>query len=112
MNRAEFHRRYSCRPDLKKAELIDGVVYVASPVRISEHGDPHAIVMAYLGSYMLANRAHVLLSDNGTWIVDDRMEVQPDAMLRRSPSLGGASWIDDQGFLRGAPELVAEVSGS
>jgi hypothetical protein len=27
----EFHRRYCERPDIKRAELVEGVVYVASP---------------------------------------------------------------------------------
>jgi len=29
----EFHRRYLERPDIKKAELVEGVVYVSSPGR-------------------------------------------------------------------------------
>ena len=40
MDRDEFERRYSCRPDIKKAELVDGVVYVSSPVRTPQHADP------------------------------------------------------------------------
>ena len=40
LTRAEFERRYSARPDIKKAELIEGVVYVATPVRIEEHARP------------------------------------------------------------------------
>jgi Uma2 family endonuclease len=111
MDRAEFHRRYSCRPDLKRAELVDGVVYVASPVRIPEHADPHAILMGVLGSYRLA-RSGVFLSDNGTWLVDDLNEVQPDAILRFARARGGTSWIDEHHYLRGVPELVAEVAGS
>jgi hypothetical protein len=31
--RARFHRRSCARPDIKLAELVEGVVYVASPLR-------------------------------------------------------------------------------
>ena len=35
LTRAEFERRYAAMPRLKKAELIEGIVYVPSPVRYS-----------------------------------------------------------------------------
>ncbi len=37
LTRAEFERRYAAMPHVKKAELIEGVVYVPSPVRY-DHG--------------------------------------------------------------------------
>ena len=37
----EFERRYDAMPDLKKAELINGVVYMASPVSMEDHAAPH-----------------------------------------------------------------------
>jgi hypothetical protein len=37
----EFERRYAESPDIKKAELIKGVVYVASPLRFQRHAVPH-----------------------------------------------------------------------
>lgn len=43
LTRAEFERRYSTRNDIKKAELIEGVVYVSSAVRIPQHAEPHAL---------------------------------------------------------------------
>jgi hypothetical protein len=39
--RDEFERRYRAMPNLKKAELIEGVVYVASPLRAEAHSKPH-----------------------------------------------------------------------
>jgi Uma2 family endonuclease len=111
MSRAEFHRRYSCRPDLKKAELIDGVVYVASPVRVREHGQPHAVLIGELHIYR-KSRPGLIVSDNGTWIMDDGNEVQPDIVLCRTRTVGGGCWIDEEGYLQGVPEFVAEVSGS
>jgi hypothetical protein len=41
----EFERRYHAMPNLKKAELIEGVVYVASPLRIKSHGEPPPILV-------------------------------------------------------------------
>lgn len=54
LTRHEFERRYTKMPHIKKAELIEGVVYVASPVRIKNHGRPHAQVMAWLTAYWVA----------------------------------------------------------
>src|SRR5215207_3362096 len=42
LTREEFHRRYCGRPDIKKAELVEGVVYVASPIRVELHARPRA----------------------------------------------------------------------
>jgi hypothetical protein len=78
LTREEFHRRYLARPDIKKAELIDGVVYVPSPVRIRRHARPHAFVVGWLSQYV-ALVPHVILADNGTIYLDERVEVQPDA---------------------------------
>src|SRR5579859_25244 len=50
----EFERRYVAMPDLKKAELINGVVYVTSPVSIDNHGSPNIDMAGWLCVY----RAH------------------------------------------------------
>ena len=41
LTRDEFERRYEAMPHLKKAELIEGVVYVPSPVRYHRHTVAH-----------------------------------------------------------------------
>jgi hypothetical protein len=46
--RCEFLRRYDAMPDLKKAELIEGVVYVPSPVRQKYHGKQHHHILTLL----------------------------------------------------------------
>src|SRR5207244_12324517 len=51
LSRAEFERRYDAMPDLKKAELIEGVVYMPSPVRLNQHGKPHQDLGTYLRIY-------------------------------------------------------------
>src|SRR5262245_35771819 len=51
LTRDEFERRYSAMPDLKKAELIEGVVYMGSPVSLLRHGHPHLLLAHWLGIY-------------------------------------------------------------
>ena len=51
LTRAEFERRYMAMPDLKKAELIEGVVYVSSPVRQRFHGRQHSHLNFWLCAY-------------------------------------------------------------
>src|ERR1700740_2241344 len=51
LTRAEFERRYEAMPHVKKAELIEGVVYMPSPVRFGQHGKPHHDLGTYLGIY-------------------------------------------------------------
>jgi Uma2 family endonuclease len=109
MTREEFHRRYLARPDIKKAELIDGVVYMPSPVRGPQHGRPHGLVVTWLGCYV-ALKPDVELHDNTTVYPLGGHAVQPDAFLRR-PGPGEAQFNDD-GYLEGAPQLIVEVAAS
>ena len=109
LSRDEFHRRYLERPDIKKAELIDGVVYVPSPVRARQHGKPHAYVMTWLGTYV-AQHPEIELLDNATVLIDSGIEVQPDALLWR-PESGGPR-LTDEGYIEGAPQLIVEIAAS
>lgn len=45
LTRMEFERRYEASPPWIKAELIEGVVYVAAPVSLP-HGDEHFRLIA------------------------------------------------------------------
>jgi len=109
LTREEFHRRYSARPDVKKAELVEGVVYVASPVRFDRHGQPHGFVVGWLAAYA-AETPGLLLGDNSTVFLDGGNEVQPDAFLWQ-PEPGGPRLTDD-GYIEGAPQLVVEIAAS
>jgi len=111
LTRAEFERRYEAMPHLKKAELIEGVVYVPSPVRHSQHGFPHARLISWLGFYQ-ANTPGVDVSDNSSVRLDLDNEPQPDALLLIDPARGGQTRLSVDGFIEGAPELVAEVASS
>lgn len=53
LTRAEFERRYEATPEKFKAELIEGIVYVVSPVR-AFHGNPHFNLITWLGVYSAA----------------------------------------------------------
>jgi Uma2 family endonuclease len=108
LTRAEFERRYAATPETFKAELIEGVVYVASPVR-AFHGDPHFNLVTWLGVYCTATLG-VSGSDNATTRLDLDNEPQPDALLRIE--IGGNSIISEDGYIEGSPELVAEIATS
>jgi len=111
LTRAEFERRYQAMPKIHKAELIEGVVYVASPVRATQHGRPHAQIMTWLGTYSAATPG-VDVQDNATVRLDADNEPQPDALLRLEPQVGGNSRISDDDYITGAPELIAEIAAS
>ncbi|MFM6072731.1 MAG: Uma2 family endonuclease, partial [Dolichospermum sp.] len=109
LTRHEFERRYHAMPNLKKAELIEGVVYVASPVRAKQHGKPHARIMGWLGTYEAATPGVEAL-DNTTVLIDTDNEPQPDALLRIET--GGQSRINKDDYVEGAPELIVEIAAS
>ena len=111
LSRAEFERRYQGMPQLKKAELIEGVVYVASPVRIKHHGEPHGDIVTWLGLYKVATPG-VMLGDNTTVRLDAENEPQPDALLRIDEFCGGQSRISEDDYIEGAPELIVEIAAS
>lgn len=109
LTRQEFERRYHAMPNLKKAELIEGIVYMASPLRISNHGEPHAHIMTWLGFYQVFT-PNLQLGDNCTVRLDADNEPQPDALLRIRNS--EQSKISEDGYVEGAPELIVEIAAS
>jgi Uma2 family endonuclease len=107
--RTDFHRRYCARPDIKKAELVEGVVYVASPLRFDAHSEPHADIMLWLGTYRVAHPG-VRIGDNATVLLDANHEVQPVACLWRAER--GGPRITEEDYVEGAPQLIVEVAAS
>lgn len=110
MHSREFLRRYECMPQIKKAELIEGVVYMGSPVSV-RHAKPDAVIQAWLATYASRHPETEALT-NATVILDPENTVQPDALLRRLPEHGGLTRVNEQGYLAGPPELVVEVAAS
>jgi Uma2 family endonuclease len=110
MTRAEFHRIYERTPPGFKAELIGGIVYVASPLS-RQHGAPHIRLGTVFGTYEF-NTPGVEASDNTTVLLGEEGEPQPDLYLRILPEYGGQSRTSAEGYVEGPPELVAEVAHS
>lgn len=98
-------------PDVKKAELVNGVVHIPSPVSIDAHGEQHFHFMGWLFTY----RAHtpgVQGGDNATLKLPIGMnQPQADACLRIKPEYGGQSSMKD-GYVLGGVELAGEISAS
>ncbi len=110
LTRDEFERRYRAMPGVKKAELIEGRVYMPSPVSHRRHGQPHFLLSTWLGAYVAATLG-VEGSDNATVRIDLDNAPQPDLLLRIA-TRGGQTRLADDGFLEGAPELVVEIAAS
>ena len=110
MTRLEFHRIYEQMPEDFKAELVGGIVYVASPLR-RRHGTSHPLVSAVLMAYE-GRTPGVETGDNTTILLGDDGEPQPDLYLRVLPEHGGQSKTTDDDYVEGAPELIVEVAHS
>ncbi len=111
LTRPEFERRYEAMPQVKKAELIEGVVHMPSPVRILSHGQPHGQAVVWAGTYVAATPG-VMLGDNVTVRMDVDNEPQPDVLLRIEPEAGGRSLVSEDDYIEGAPELIVEIAAS
>jgi Uma2 family endonuclease len=109
---AEFHRRYEAMPRVKKAELINGVVYMPSPVSMNFHSEPHCTFSGWLFIYR-ASTPGLQAGDNATLreLIGEH-EFQPDNCLRIKEECGGQSRIDADGYLAGGPEFLGEISAS
>jgi Uma2 family endonuclease len=110
MNQPEFHKRYETCPDDVKFELVGGIVYMASPLRYP-HGTYHLKLGAVFDIYASATPG-VEGADNTTTILGEEAEPQPDLLLRIVEECGGQSKVDEDDYLQGAPELIAEVAHS
>lgn len=111
LTREEFHRRYEAMPHIKKAELIEGVVHMPSPVNFQKHGKPHFDTIGWLSHYV-AMTPGIDGGDNSTLKLDLMNEPQPDAFLIIAPERGGRVRFDDDGYIIGGPELINEIAAS
>jgi Uma2 family endonuclease len=111
LTRDEFHRRYCLRPDITKAELIQGVVYVASPTRAT-HGQPHFDAVGWLYAYCSVTPGVRAVAEATVYLSEDD-EVQPDVCLFFDPPRHerGARLTDDD-YIEGTPDLVVEIAAS
>lgn len=109
LTREEFLRRWEAMPELKHAELIDGTVYVPSPVSY-DHGSHHALLAGCAVLYA-ASTPGCEAADNVTWRLAAHDLPQPDIVIRVLPEYGGLSRLEG-GYGAGPVELVMEVSQS
>jgi hypothetical protein len=105
LTRDEFMRRWGEHPEIKRAELIGGIVYMPSPLTL-EHGDQEGNLGLFLGFYA-AHTKGVKHSHNVTTYMEEDAP-QPDVNLRILPEYGGATRKEGK-YLSGPPELIAEV---
>jgi Uma2 family endonuclease len=112
LTRYEFERRYNAIPKPKKAELIEGIVYIMpAALRFRSHGQPHGRIIGWLFSYE-AMTPGVALGVEPTVRLDLDNEPQPDAILIITPEAGGQTRLSEDDYIEGAPELVVEIAAS
>jgi Uma2 family endonuclease len=107
LDQPTFHALYQAMPPETRAELIEGVVCMPSPIGL-EHGEADVPVIVWLGD-CAARTPGVRAAGNVTAILGWRSELQPDGLLRIVPAFGGRTW-DEGGFIHGPPELVVEIA--
>jgi hypothetical protein len=112
LTRAEFERRYNAMPGVQKAELIEGIVHVPSPVRTKRHGRPHVVLSNWLGHYIAKTPGLDEYGDNSTVRLDMDNEPQPDLFLNLPRHAGGMAELDEDDYLVGAPTLACEIAAS
>lgn len=111
LTRCEFERRYTARPDIRKAELIEGVVHMPSPVRARGHAGPVGVMTTWLVNYSASTPGVSILVD-ATVRLDRDNEPQPDVLLRIESEAGGQSRLSADDYVEGPPELIVEVAAS
>lgn len=105
----EFLARWYAMPELKCAELLDGIVYMPSPVS-RFHGRADGRMMRWLARYADATPGTDIVP-NTTWLMENRSIPQPDVALYIVPEAGGQCRYSGS-LLAGAPELIVEISYS
>jgi Uma2 family endonuclease len=107
LDQPTFHALYEAMPPGTRAELINGVVLMPSPVGPA-HGRAHIPTLVWLDYYGEATPGVEAL-DNTSTALGLKSEPQPDVLLRILPECGGRTQSDRR-FVRGVPELLVEVA--
>ena len=110
LDQSTFHARYEAMPAGTRAELIGGIVYMASPTK-NPHGRTQNLVSWWLEEYVAATPG-VHAGAGATTILSDVSEPQPDGCLYVQAERGGQSRVNEEGYIEGAPELVIEIASS
>jgi Uma2 family endonuclease len=119
----EFWRRYEADPNVVRAELINGVVYVNARRTVIDgqevivapisggHSEPQMNASIWLGTYAVYT-AGVKAHSPTTIYMSGQTSPEPDALLRILPECGGQSALGDDDYLHGPPELIVEVANT
>src|SRR4051794_17494883 len=106
----EFMRRYEASPEHVRAELIEGVVYVAAAVRQKHHGRPFGWLINVISNY--AMRTELDFGGGPTTELDADNAPEPDLMMLLPTELGSRAIVNDKGYIEGPPDFIAEISAS
>jgi Uma2 family endonuclease len=109
LSREEFLRRWREHPEIKRAELIGGIVYMAPSPVSADHGDNENTLTTWLGVYHAWTPGCVASNNATTLLLEDAP--QPDGHLRLLPECGGKSRVQGV-LLHGPPELAGEMCKS
>ncbi len=112
LSAAEFFRRYKAmedRGDLRNAELINGIVYFMSPLSFESHGQPDSVLQHWLAHYS-TYATNVEHASNATLKLGRKDMPQPDGFLWDTTASNAR--LTSDGYIEGAPEIVAETSAS
>jgi Uma2 family endonuclease len=110
LDQKTFHERYEAMPEDVRAELIGGIVYMASPQKLP-HSRTTRIVGRWMDEYVEATPGTDSFP-GATDILGPKSEPEPDDCLLILPECGGQSWEDKKGYLCGAPELIVETAST
>ncbi len=92
LSREEFERRFDAMPNLKNAELLEGRVYLPSGIPFTTHGEQHADLLTWLGSYEV-HTPGVRAGGSCTIRFDEESEPQPDSVMLIDPDCGARSLL-------------------
>ena len=116
LSRDEFARRYQRMPNIKKAELIEGTVYMPSPIRAESHAGPTAFLAPGSASMRLKPQApslsiiqpSVLTSTTSRSQLREGAyhEIGPDGNGLLKSGLFPGLWLDTRAMLRGDMKAV------
>ena len=109
LDRIEFEQRYAHTPQLKKAELLEGIVYM-SPCVPHAHGRLHLKMASWLCLYE-EETPGAAGSSSASVRLDRINETQPDLLLMDTLPTGACKIAADD-HLEGPPELCVEIASS
>jgi hypothetical protein len=110
LDQKSFHERYEAMPAHVRAELIGGVVYMASPQKLP-HGRTTVVVGQWLVAFVQETPGTEILA-GVTNILGPKSEPEPDHCLLILPEYGGQTSENEDEYLTGTPELIIETGAA